>query len=68
MPVIEVKMFAGRTHEQKARLVHKLTEGVMEVLGVEAESVRVIIHDVPRENWAIAGKLVADAQPGGRRT
>jgi 4-oxalocrotonate tautomerase len=62
MPVIEVKMFAGRTREQKARLVKKLTEGTMEALGVEAEVVRVIIHDIPKENWSVAGKIVADAE------
>jgi 4-oxalocrotonate tautomerase len=62
MPVIEVKMFAGRTREQKARLVKKLTEGTMEALGVEAEVVRVIIHDISKENWSVAGKIVADAE------
>ncbi|MFZ5916588.1 MAG: tautomerase family protein [Chloroflexota bacterium] len=64
MPVIEVKMYAGRTHEQKAELARRLTEGTMEALGVGPEAVRVIIYDIPRENWAVAGKLVVDTPKG----
>lgn len=67
MPVIEVKMFAGRTREQKARLVRNLTEGTIEALGVAAESVRVIIYDIPKEHWAIAGRLVVDVERGEKQ-
>lgn len=62
MPVIEVKMFAGRSHEQKAELAQRITAVAMDVLDVKAESVRVIIQEVPKEHWAIAGKLVSDAE------
>jgi 4-oxalocrotonate tautomerase len=62
MPVIEVKMFAGRTDEQKRRLAKRITEATMEVLGVKAEAVRVIFYDVPKENWAIAGETIAERE------
>lgn len=62
MPVIEVKMFAGRTGEQKVKLARKITQGTMEALGVSADAVRVIIYDIPQENWAVAGEIVADAE------
>ena len=62
MPVIIVEMFTGRTAEQKAALAQKLTEGTMEVLEVRPDQVRVIIHEMPKENYAIGGKTVAELQ------
>ena len=62
MPVIIVEMFTGRTAEQKAALAQKLPEGTMEVLEVRPDQVRVIIHEMPKENYAIGGKTVAELQ------
>ncbi len=55
-------MFAGRTEAQKAELARRMTEDAVDVLGVEPGSVRVLIHDVPKENWAVAGKLIAQSE------
>lgn len=57
MPIIEVKMLAGRSDKQKALLAEKLTEATKEALGVR--SVRVIMFELPRTNWAIDGKRLA---------
>jgi len=62
MPVIVVEMYTGRTAEQKAALAKKLTEGTIEVLEVRPDQVRVIIHEVPKENYAIGGKTAAELQ------
>ena len=62
MPVIIVEMWTGRTAEQKANLAQNLTEGTMEVLGVRPDQVRVIIHEIPKENYAIGGKTAAELQ------
>ena len=62
MPVIVVEMYTGRTAEQKAALAQKLTEGTIEVLGVRPDQVRVIIHEMPKENYAIGGKTIAELQ------
>lgn len=55
-------MFAGRTEAQKAELARRMTEDAVDVLGVEPGSVRVLIHDMPKENWAIAGILIAESE------
>lgn len=60
MPIIVVKMFEGKTLEQKRRLAHAVTGAVTESLGVDAQTVRVLIEEYPREDWAIGGTLVAD--------
>jgi len=62
MPVIIVEMYTGRTAEQKAALAQKLTEGTIEVLGVRPDQVRVIIHDLPKEDYAVGGKTIAELQ------
>jgi len=51
MPHIVVKMFAGRTDEDKARLAEALTKAMMETLGSTEKSISVGIEDVQPENW-----------------
>jgi len=62
MPVVTIDMWAGRTIEQKKQLVQGITSA-MTKLGVPAEAVHIIIRDVPKHNWATAGKLASD-EPG----
>jgi 4-oxalocrotonate tautomerase len=62
VPIIEVKMFAGRTGAQKAELARRMTDDAVDVLGVDPGSVRVLIHDTPKENWAVAGVLIAESE------
>jgi len=57
MPLLRVSMWPGRTVEQKARLAKALTDTMMEVAKVPAEAVTIQFEDLPKENWATAGKL-----------
>ena len=50
MPVVTVEMWDGRTIDQKKLLVEGITSTFAKV-GIPAEAVHVIIHDVPRHNW-----------------
>lgn len=64
MPVIQVDMFAGRTMEKKRELVRALTDAFVSVTGATAESVHVILRDVEKHDWGVAGTLCSDAQAG----
>jgi 4-oxalocrotonate tautomerase len=55
MPVVIINMLEGRTKKMKRDLIKKVTDAVVESLGVSPDSVRVIINEVPRENFAVAG-------------
>jgi 4-oxalocrotonate tautomerase len=55
MPVIIINMLEGRSAEKKRKLVRKVTDAVVEALEVEPESVRIIINEIPKENFAVAG-------------
>ena len=57
MPTYHVEMMAGRTIDQKKKLVEAITRVSVEILGGAAESVDIIITDIQRENWATGGKL-----------
>ncbi len=55
MPVVIINMLEGRTKKMKRDLIRKVTDAVVESLGVRPDSVRVIINEVPKENFAVAG-------------
>ena len=55
MPVVIVEMWQGRTEEQKAKLIKGIAEA-FEDIGVPAEHLHVIIHDIAKCNWGICGE------------
>jgi 4-oxalocrotonate tautomerase len=66
MPVIQVDMFSGRTMEKKRELVKALTDAFVSVTGAKAEAVHVILRDIEKHDWGVAGSLCSDAQaPAG---
>jgi 4-oxalocrotonate tautomerase len=60
MPFAQVYLLEGRTEEQKRAVIEKVTLALTEALGAPKENVRVWIHDVPKENWGIAGVSAKD--------
>ncbi|UCE80458.1 MAG: tautomerase family protein [Methanobacteriota archaeon] len=59
MPVILVNMWPGRDVEAKRRIAEGITK-VFETEGVPRDVIEVIMNEVPKANWAIAGKLHSD--------
>jgi len=57
MPVVEIKLWKGRSREQKAEMAKRITEIISEVGKTASENVHLIFTDVEKENWAEAGKL-----------
>ena len=55
MPLVTIRLFEGRSQEQKAELAKKLTDAVTASLNVPVDAVEVILDEVPRGNWAKAG-------------
>ncbi len=60
MPIIQVDMFEGKTVEQKRKLVVAITDAVVKALNVKPEVVRIILHNVAKHDYAVAGVLEAD--------
>ncbi len=56
MPVVHVFMLEGRTEEQKTKFIAEVSLAAERTVNAKPESVRVIITDVPKANFGIAGK------------
>ncbi len=59
MPLAQIFMAPGRTDEQKAQLIERVTQAFAETVGVPADSVWVTIQEVPRTQWGVAGQTLA---------
>lgn len=55
MPIVQVHLLEGRSKEIKQQLISEITATVSRILGNSPETIRVLLHDVPQENWGIAG-------------
>jgi 4-oxalocrotonate tautomerase len=60
MPLITVQMYEGRTVEQKRELAAALTEAVVRIAKTTPEATQIIFTDIPKHDWASAGKLASD--------
>ena len=52
MPHVIVKMYSGRTVEQKKRLAQAIADSVVEIAKCEEKTVSVAIEDIAPEDWA----------------
>jgi len=57
MPLLRVSLWTGRTKDQKAKLAKALTDTMVAVASVPAESVTIQFDELPKENWATGGTL-----------
>ena len=55
MPVVTVQMWTGRTQQQKRALARAITDAMVQHVGAKPTNLHVIIQEVPKENWALAG-------------
>jgi 4-oxalocrotonate tautomerase len=60
MPFAQIYLMEGRSEEQKRAVIEKVTQALVEAVGAPKDSVRVLIHDVPKESWGIAGRSAKD--------
>jgi 4-oxalocrotonate tautomerase len=60
MPFITIKMFEGRTKEQKQELVKAITKAMETICNVQPESTMVVIEEVSRDHWAKGGVLYSE--------
>ena len=51
MPHVLVKMYSGRTDEQKSKLAEEITKALQTALGSTLESISVAVQDVQKDDW-----------------
>ena len=52
MPHVIVRLWPGKSEQQKARLAESIAKDVMDVLGYGEESVSVAMEEVEARDWA----------------
>ena len=60
MPFAQIYMLKGRTEDQKRAVIQKVTQALQEAMGAPKEAIHVWIHDMPKQNWGIAGVSAKD--------
>ncbi|EXJ12014.1 MULTISPECIES: 4-oxalocrotonate tautomerase family protein [Nitrincola] len=56
MPIAQLYIMEGRSDEQKERLIASITESIASSLDTPIDAVRVIITEMPKQHFGIAGK------------
>ncbi|AYA75614.1 4-oxalocrotonate tautomerase [Robertmurraya sp. GLU-23] len=55
MPIIQVQMMEGRPKEKIAEVIQNITNTVAETLDAPKESIRVLVTEIPKTHWGVAG-------------
>lgn len=64
MPHVQISWVAGRTPEQKRKIVERVTQALVEEGRAKCENIHVTFLDVPGTDYAEAGVTVADQKRG----
>jgi 4-oxalocrotonate tautomerase len=51
MPHVIVKLYPGRTEEQKKNLADKIAQAVIDAVNVPEDSISIGIEEIPKEQW-----------------
>ena len=57
MPVVTVQMWPGRSPAQKRALCKAITDAMVQHADAKPTNLHVIIQEVPKENWGLAGVM-----------
>ena len=61
MPYVNIKITDENvTKEQKAELVKRTTEMLVDVLGKNPQTTHIVIDEVHTDNWGFGGELVTE--------
>ncbi|MDR5856186.1 tautomerase family protein [Caballeronia sp. LZ062] len=63
MPTLEVYLPQGHSDERKTSLIQGLTQATVDAIGASAESVRILLSELPASNIGLGGKLTPAALP-----
>jgi len=63
MPIAQLYILEGRTDEQKECLIREVSEAMARTLEAPLENVRVIITEMPKNHFGIAGEPASKVRP-----
>jgi 4-oxalocrotonate tautomerase len=60
LPFISITLIEGRPEEKVKEVIKNVTKVVSETLDAPKENIRVVVTEVPKTHWGIAGTPVSD--------
>ena len=60
MPFIHIRLYEGRSAEQKKAFVEAVTRETSRTLNCPPEAVDIVFEDIKKSDWASAGKLASE--------
>ncbi|RXI98301.1 4-oxalocrotonate tautomerase [Anaerobacillus alkaliphilus] len=60
MPIAHIHILEGRTREQKKDLIREVTLAISRSLQAPPEKVKVLVIEIPKDNWATSGITKAE--------
>ena len=63
MPVVHISLYEGKSVEAKKKIAAAVTEAFVKSMGISPELVKIMIHEIPKENFATAGILDSEKKP-----
>lgn len=63
MPFVTIQMWEGRSPEDKAAIIEKVTDALVDAMGVERRYVQVVLDEYSKDNWGIGGQSSSVAFP-----
>ncbi|MEL7568170.1 MAG: 2-hydroxymuconate tautomerase [Dehalobacterium sp.] len=60
MPIVQMEILKGRTIEQKREMAKEVTDAIVRTLSCPPEAVSIIIREMEKESYSVAGKLYSD--------
>jgi len=68
MPLVEITMTEGRTAEQVRAVLCEVHDAVEHALGVPAQSIRVLLREIPETNWQAGRVTLAEKKAAEKNT
>lgn len=62
--IVELTLYSGRSRPALKSLLLALIERVPRALGLKPYDLEFIVHEVPRDLWALRGQISADTELG----
>jgi 4-oxalocrotonate tautomerase family enzyme len=63
MPTLEVYLPACHTEVRKTQLIEGLTHATVNAIGAPAESVRILLSELPASHYGIGGRAASEGTP-----
>jgi len=58
MPIATINILEGRSDDKKEKLIEKVTDAICEAIDAPRDTVRVILNEMPKQHFGIAGKSI----------